>query len=228
MLVYYYCILAVLLIGLVCTLIIHLAHRKEGSESVGAAARHLGGKLKALKRTGKGAAEGHSHGKLAWAKRDNELRLARELHSVRTPWGWPKPSAEKSILNLNLSDAVQSFSDRLVRQKKQLESRTDKPHAKARGKENFRALIEDRYVPSTWNSPNEIQYRKVKPPRLRDPQAPLDQMDDFGIKQAELTRKKLQRAVTINADEAVTPKQGAKQDEFRYVGLKDVKQPWGW
>ena len=221
MLVYYYCILAVLLIGLVCALIIHLAHRKEGSESVVAAARRLGGNLK-----------DHSHGKLAWTKRDNELRLARELHSVRTPWGWPKPSAEKGMLNLSLSDAMQSFSDRLVRQKKQLESRTAEPRAKARakarGKESFRALIEDRYVPSTWNSPNEIQYRKVKPPRLRDPNAPLDQMDDFGIKQAELVRKKLKRVVTMNADEAVAPKQGAKQDEFRYVGLKDVKQPWGW
>ena len=213
MLAYYYCILAVLLIGLVCALIIHLAHRKEESESVVAAAKRLGGKL-----------QDHSHGKLAWAKRDNELRLARELHSVRTPWGWPNPSAEKGMPKLSLSDAMQSFSDRLVRQKKQLDGRTAEPRAKARGKESFRALIEDRYVPSTWNSPNEIQYRKVKPPRLRDPNAPLDQMDDFGIKQAELVRKKLQRVVTMNADEAVTP----KQDEFRYVGLKDVKQPWGW
>ncbi len=228
MLAYYYSILAVLLIGLVCALIIHLAHREEESESVVATAKRLGGKLKALKRTGKDAAEGHSHGKLAWAKRDKELRLARELHSVRTPWGWPRPSAEKGMLNLSLSDAMRSFSDRLVRQKKQLESGTAEPRAKARGKESFRALIEDRYVPSTWNSPNEIQYRKVKPPRLRDPHAPLDQMDDFGIKQAELVRKKLQRVVTMNADVAVTPKQGAKQDEFRYVGLKDVKQPWGW
>jgi hypothetical protein len=217
MLTYYYSVLAVLLLGLVCALIIHFAHRKEGSESVIAAARHLGGKLK-----------DHSHGKLAWANRDNELRLARQLHSVRTPWGWPKPSAQKGILNLSLSDALQSFSDRLVRQKKQLESRPAEPRAKARGKESFRALIEDRYVPSTWNSPNEIQYRKVKPPRLRDPNAPLDQMDDFGIKQAELVRKKLQRVITMNAGKAVAPKQGAKQNEFRYMGLKDVKQPWGW
>jgi len=220
MFAYYYSILAVLLIGLVCALIIHRAHKQEGSEIAGAAAKRLGGQLKASKSTRKVVVEDHSHDKLAWTERDNKLRLIRELDSVRTPWGWPKPSAEKGMLNLGLSEAMKSFSDRLVSRKNPLGNRTAKPRAK----ESFRALIEDRYVPSSWNSNNEIKYSKVKRPLLRDPNAPQDQMDDFGIKQAQLVRKKLQRVVTMNADAAVA----SKRDELRYVGLKDVKQPWGW
>jgi len=220
MFTYYYSILAVLLIGLVCALIIRRAHKQEGSELVGTAAKRLGGQLKASKRTGKVMVEDHSSDKLAWAERDKKHRLIREIDSVRTPWGWPKPSAEKGMLNLGLSEAMKSFSDRLVSRKSRLGNRTAKPRAK----ESIRAVIEERYVSTTWNSNNEIKYRKVKRPLLRDPNAQQDQMDDFGIKQAELVRKKLQRVVAMNADAVLA----SKRDELRYVGLKDVKQPWGW
>jgi hypothetical protein len=97
--------------------------------------------------------------------------------------------------------------------------------AESRGRESVRALIEDRYVPSKWNSPSEIEYRKVKPPLLRDPNAPHDQMDNFGVKQAELVRKKLQRVAKMNVAAAAA---AAGQRDFRYVSLQDVRQPWGW
>lgn len=79
-------------------------------------------------------------------------------------------------------------------------------------------------MPSNWNSPGEIECRKVKPLLLRDPKSPYDQMDNFGSKKAVKARKKLQRVVNMNVEAAAA----AKQDELRYIGLKDVKQPWGW
>lgn len=115
---------------------------------------------------------------------------------------------------------MKSFADSLVRRK----SRLAGPAGESRGRKSVRALIADRYVPSNRNSPNEIEYRKVKPPLLRDPNAPHDQMDNFGVKKAELVRKKLQRVVKINVEAATA----AKQNELQYAGLKDVKQPWGW
>jgi hypothetical protein len=191
MYLYYYCILAVLVIGLICLLIIHRTHRTGGSEA-GAA------------NTGRTSLERHSEGKLRWDAHDHENRLVRELHSVRTPWGWPRHKADMSKL----------------RRKNRLAGSS----AESRGRESVRALIEDRYVPAQWNSPSEIEYRKVKPPLLRDPNAPHDQMDNFGVKQAELVRKKLQRVAKMNVEAATA----ASQENLRYVGRKAVKQPWGW
>jgi hypothetical protein len=119
-----------------------------------------------------------------------------------------------------LSEPMKSFTDNLVRRKNRLAGSS----AESRGRESVRALIEDRYVPSKWNSPGEIEYRKVKPLLLRDPNAPHDQMDNFGVRQAELVRKKLQRVAKMNVAAAAA----ASQEDLRYVGAKDVKQPWGW
>ena len=115
---------------------------------------------------------------------------------------------------------MKSFTDNLVRRKGRLAGLT----TESRGRESVRALIEDRYVPSRWNSPGEIEYRKVKPPLLRDPNAPHDQMDNFGARQAEIVRKNIQRVAKMNIAAAAA----ASQEDLRYVGLKDVKQPWGW
>jgi hypothetical protein len=191
MFLYYYSILAVLVIGLICSLIIRRAHRK-GENKTGAAS------------TRRTLLERHSEDKLHWAARDQEHRLVRELYSVRTPWGWPRHKADMSKL----------------RRKNRLAGSS----AESRGRESVRALIEDRYVPAQWNSPSEIEYRKVKPPLLRDPNAPHDQMDNFGVKQAELVRKKLQRVAKMNVEAATA----ASQENLRYVGRKAVKQPWGW
>jgi len=207
MFVYYYCMLAVLVIGLVCLLIIHRTHREDKSE---------GG----VANTRRSWLEKHSEDKLLWATRDHEHRLVRELHSVRTPWGWPRHHAETDKPDSGLSEPMNSFTDSLLRRKKRLAG----PVGESRSRESIRALIEDRYVPSKWNSPNEIEYRKVKPPLLRNPHAPHDQMDNFGVKKAELVRKKLQRVAKMNVEAAVA----ASTEELRYVGLKDVKQPWGW
>lgn len=204
---YYYCIFAVLVIGLVCSLIIHRTHRADESET-------------GVPNTRQPWSERHSDDKLLWDKRDYEHRLVRELHSVRTPWGWPRHNADMGKPRSGLSEPMKTFSNSLVRRKNRLGGLS----AESRGREGIRALIEDRYVPTSWNSPNEIEYRKVKPPLLRDPKAPYDQMDNFGVRRAEVVRKKLQRVVKMNVEAAAA----ARQDELRYVGLKDVKQPWGW
>jgi hypothetical protein len=209
MFLYYYAILAVLVIGLVCLLVIHRAHREDESET-GAA------------NTMRTLPEIHSEDKLLWAARDQQHRLVRELDSVRTPWGWPRHKADLSKRDSGLSEPMKSFTDSLVRRKNRLAGSS----AESRGRQSVRALIEDRYVPSKWNSPSEIEYRKVKPPLLRDPNAPHDQMDNFGVKQAELIRKKLQRVAKMNVEAAAAAAAG--QRDFRYVSLKDVKQPWGW
>ena len=207
MFVYYYCILAVLAIGLLCLLIIHRAHREDESETGVANVRQTW-------------LEKHSDDKLLWARRDHEHRLVRELHSVRTPWGWPQHNSDMDKPGSGLSEPMKSFTDGLLRRKNRLAGSA----GELRGRESIRALIEDRYVPSNWNSPNEIEYRKVKPPLLRDPNAPHDQMDNFGVKKAELVRKKLQRVVKMNVGAAAA----ARQHELRYVDVKYVKQPWGW
>jgi hypothetical protein len=207
MFLYYYCFLAVLVIGLICLLIIHRTHRTGESETGTA-------------NTGRTLPERHSEDKLLWASRDHEQRLVRELDSVRTPWGWPRHKADLSKRGSGLSEPMKSFTDSLVRRRNRLAGAS----TESRGRESVRALIEDRYVPSKWNSPSEIEYRKVKPPLLRDPNAPYDQMDNFGVRQAKLVRKKLQRVARMNVEAAVA----ASKEDHRYVGIKDVKQPWGW
>lgn len=208
MFVYYYSILAVLFIGLVCLLIIHRAHRRDESEAGFVNTRQKWSKK-------------HSDDKLLWAKRDHEHRLVREIHSIPTPWGWPQhTAADRGKAVSALPKPVQSFTDGILRRK----GRMAGVSAESRSRESMRTLIEDRYVPSNWNSPNEIEYRKVKPPLLRDPNAPHDQMDNFGSRKAVKVRKKLQRVVNMNVEAAAA----AKRDELRYVGVKDVKQPWGW
>jgi hypothetical protein len=207
MFTYHYFILAVLVFGLIVSRIIHRARRKGESEPGAAATR------RALRKR-------HSEDQLLWAARDHEQRLVRELHSVRTPWGWPRHKTDVSKRGSGLSKPMKSFTDSLLRRKSRLAGSS----VESRGRESVRALIEDRYVPSKWNSPSEIAYRKVKPPLLRDPNAPHDQMDNFGVKQAEMVRKKLQRVARMNVAAAAA----ASQEDLRYVGLKDIKQPWGW
>ena len=220
MFVYYYCFLAVLVLGLICSLMVRRVHREEPGGAVAPDAHRPGVESGAAKTNRYGAATNQSVGKEVWEARERALRLERELHSVRVPWGWPKHSPVGSKRKSGPSNAMKWFSDRVANRKTRLER---KP-ARSRSKENLRAFIEDRYVPAKWNSPSEIAYRKVKPPLLRDPNAPHDQMDNFGIKPAELVRKKLQRVVKMDVEAAVA----AEQDELRYVNREFVKQPWGW
>ncbi len=217
---YYYAFLAVLLLGLICAFIIRHVHRAKDFATADSGANRPGSKSKTSQTQRKVVYESHSAAKRVSAARDDALRLERELHTVRTPWGWPQHSSDKVKSKSQSSRAMNFFTDRLVQQKKNLES---KP-AESRARESLRALIEDRFVPAKWNSPNEIEYRKVKPPMLRDPRAPHDQMDNFGVKQTEVVRSKLLRVAGMNVDALVA----SKRDELRYVRLKNVKLPWGW
>jgi hypothetical protein len=76
----------------------------------------------------------------------------------------------------------------------------------------------------------EIEYQKVKRPLLRDPNEPFDQLDNLGSVEAHRLRQKLQFLSAMNPD-TVQPgekNKNGKKIEFRYVELKDLKQPWGW
>lgn len=115
---------------------------------------------------------------------------------------------------------MRKFTDRLVREK-QL--------AQPGSSGSIRALLEDRYRPATRDM-TEIPYHKVKRPLLRNPSEPFDQMDNLGRAESQRLRQKLQFLSAMNADSAEQgdTNKNRKKVEFRYVELKDLKQPWGW
>jgi len=115
---------------------------------------------------------------------------------------------------------MQSLTERLLREKDLVSS----PSADPRISGSIRALLEDRYGRVDRQSMAEIEYQKVKPPRLRDPSEPHDQMDNFGTSEAERIRQKLKLLNAMNG----VPAAVEEPKELRYVDLKDVKRPWGW
>jgi hypothetical protein len=148
----------------------------------------------------------------------------KEKAQYRTPWGWPGAEKE-SAQQPHISDTVRTFTDRLVRQKQLVQS--DRTAASG----SIRALLEDRYGPVDRGMA-EIPYHKVKRPLLRDPAEMHDQLDNLGSAEARQLRKKLQFLSAMNNEQqAGGQSDGLKKSrkvEFRYVELKDLKQPWGW
>lgn len=149
--------------------------------------------------------------------------IARELQRTPTPWGWAnhktnnRPDAERT----GLSAAMQSLTDRLVREKTLVNGSRD-PRADG----SLRALLEDRYAPVNKEHMTEVEFTKVKRPLLRDPSEPHDQMDNFGSRDAGRIRTKVGPvAVVAPPGKSATAR---REEDFRYIEIKDVKQPWGW
>jgi len=115
---------------------------------------------------------------------------------------------------------MQLLTDRLLKEKDLVSRASADPRISG----SIRALLEDRYGRVNRQSMAEIEYQKVKPPRLRDPSEPHDQMDNFGTREAERIRQKLKLLTAMNG----VPAAAEEAKELRYVELKDIKRPWGW
>ncbi|MDZ4728828.1 MAG: hypothetical protein SH820_02675 [Xanthomonadales bacterium] len=214
---YIYYILAILVIGLVCTNAVRFVTRSQNPDLV----LHYQARKKAARQLAAG---------LASEKQDQQpafppIKSLRERHQEklhhRTPWGWPG-AYKQNAQQQRVSESVRNFTDRLVREKQLVQT------GRASTNGSIRALLEDRYGPVDRGM-QEIQYRKVKRPLLRDPGEQYDQLDNLGSVESRQLRKKLQFLSAMKNDEAEQGNvKGTKKVEFRYVELKDLKQPWGW
>jgi hypothetical protein len=147
-----------------------------------------------------------------------ETIIKRELKQVPTPWGWPGSDvsqvSRRDVRNRNGS--LQAWIDHLVSKKRTV----DDDDYRSRKDASLRALLEDRYGRPA--KPSEVEYRRVKPPRLRDPGRPYDQEDNFPSGRTEQIVAGLDRLPGKPA-----PAQGGRAAR-RAGGLKNVKTPWGW
>jgi len=212
-------IMAVLVIGLVCFTMIRLIARRGNSHSL----QRYYENQKALALAKKAALRKSGKRTKRTAKEitaaPSRATLHREIQQVRTPWGWP--NAQSGNTPTGLTGSMQSLTDRLIREKKLTRTRSND----LRASNSVRALLEDRYGRVNRDQPTTVEYRKVKKPLLRDPSEPHDQMDNFGVSEAERIRKKL-RNVSSMTHIGTSPRK--PKSEHRYVNVKDIKQPWGW
>lgn len=151
--------------------------------------------------------------------------LQRQLKNVPTPWGWPgsitRPAAAEGhpmrSPGIQLaSGGLQRWIDQLMAEKRTVDDREylESRHAA------LRSMIEDRFGRSP--QPQEMAYRKVKPPRLMDPERPHDQMDNFPSGKTERIVSGLKQL-----PDAARPMQSALAAR-RSASLGDIKTPWGW
>jgi hypothetical protein len=141
---------------------------------------------------------------------------------VSAPWGWPghqKLNGDNAA-RPGASARMQSFVNRLVRQRELVSSPSNNPRISG----SVRALLEDRYGRINKDGMESIEYSKVKRPLLRDPSEFYDQMDDFDSRESDRIQLKIMNVVSMSSHEGFPP----KNPDFRYVAIKDVKQPWGW
>jgi len=145
----------------------------------------------------------------------------RELQKVPIPWGWPgHTTSDADGSGLHLSDSMRSFTDRLIRQKELVNGRALDP----RSSRSVRALLEDRYAPVNSASMRSIEYQAVKAPLLRDPSAPIDQMDSFGTRGLKPNPNRMQNQARMKANAAGMLRNG----RIKSLDIKDIKLPWGW
>lgn len=129
--------------------------------------------------------------------------LDREKLRVPTPWGWPgQPARRKSSAGSASEDARRSRS--------------------------IRALLEDRFAPVRARDSQALEYSKVKPPLLRDPTGPHDQMDNFGAAGAERINGRLTTVKPLQDPAKLASKNPASAMKEGRRRLEGVKQPWGW
>lgn len=140
--------------------------------------------------------------------------LQRELRQVPTPWGWPGSDSHARLNGSAQHRSLNEWVDWLISEKRTV----DDDDYLARRNASVRALIEDRY--GRVVEPTRQVYEKVKPPRLRDPAAPHDQMDNFPSGKADrivsgLTRQPGKPLAT-----------GLRRGQ--QPALREVRTPWGW
>ena len=150
--------------------------------------------------------------------------LERERKHVPTPWGWPGSDLHGAGRTHHGVDgsfevahpgALRRWVDHLVAEKRTVQDESYVTRREA----SLRALLEDRYGRSV--KATEVAYRKVKPPLLRDPSAPHDQMDNFPSGKTDQIVSGLDRQPDAPAPASDRP--------LRKTGsLKEVKTPWGW
>ena len=155
----------------------------------------------------------------------SQQALHRELKPVPTPWGWPGhvvSVAPKSHGRLDahevhgISESLHHFVDHLFSEKQTIDER----ELLLRKNAAMQALLEERYGKAS--TMQEVQYQKVKPPRLRDPGEPYDQMDNFPSGKLNGIVARISRQPSAPAD---LQKQGPLRKSSE---LKEIITPWGW
>ena len=151
--------------------------------------------------------------------------LNRDLRSVPVPWGWPGSDVRAgnglngAACGQNANGTprpLQHWIDRLISEKRTV----DDSEYQLRRIASLRAMLEDRFGRAA--RPTEMAYQPVRPPLLRDPSRPYDQMDNFPGGQTDRIVAKLQRQPGTTAQVRVPAKARAN------VPLRDIKTPWGW
>jgi hypothetical protein len=155
------------------------------------------------------------------------LVLRRELLHVPTPWGWPghqRPASASSRIDASpnsqevhgAGESIYHFVDRLFSEKHTVDSQ----EYLLRKDASLRAMVEDHFGRAC--TMQEIRYRAVKPPRLRNPAEPHDQMDNFPSGKVD------QIAARIPKQPKFTRVLKPQTPVRKTVGLEDIKTPWGW
>jgi len=155
-----------------------------------------------------------------------QVVLQRQLRNVPTPWGWPgsvnRPVARDAhpIVTTGTpvsSSVFQRWIDHLMAEKRTVE---DQEYQESRHAA-LRAMVEDRFGRGA-PQPQEMAYRKVRPPKLADPGRPHDQMDNFPSgKTDQIVSGLKQQPGAIRQDQNVLTTR-------RKACLGDIKTPWGW
>jgi len=218
---YLYYVLVVLVIGLISFGVVRIATRSKNPDLLMQYEARKKSLKQAVEQSKKNPDSIHAGLARTSANKSGQDRYVEKTH-YRTPWGWP--GAERQNNSPGVSESVRNFADRLVSKKQVLQSGSSSP-------DSIRALLEDRYG-AVNKDMTEVPYQKVKRPLLRDPSEQHDQLDNLGRAESRKLRKKLQFLSAIsNQDlekENASGEKRANKVEFRYVELKDLKQPWGW
>ena len=212
----YYSLIILCLLAIVIFLVRLPGHASLANDpmSLANAARQRRLKEQKLKRdsTLKGASVEYQN------KQKNPV-IQRELSNIRTPWGWPTHGNSESTQNgaHDTYDAMHRFTDKLMRGKTTVDDQAYQEKRSA----CLKALLEDRY--GRASKMTEIDYRKIKAPRLRDPQAAHDQMDNFLNGKSEQLTAKLKRTTRKHTG-SVRPVRTEAGPAVR----TNLKTPWGW
>lgn len=144
---------------------------------------------------------------------------ARQLQTVRTPWGWPQhgQSSKQKTTHAEMSHSLRGLADKLLNPKK---TKEDQDYLEKRNA-SIRALLEDRY--GRASRMKEMPYQKVKAPLLRDPSRPYDQLDSMPSSKADMVVSRLSR----QSSSAKAIKLSASKLNQAADG-KHIKTPWGW
>lgn len=203
-----------ILVGLCCYQVRVLGHASR----LAAMVRRPGKEESAMEKPG-------STGSTDQLNQANEV-FQRELLKVPIPWGWPGnptvnglhhiPPGKNAPAPTQDPAALHRWVDHLVSAKQT----TDNGEYLRRRESSMRALLEDRFVsPSHMKA---IDYQETKPPLLRDPSEPHDQMDNFPSGHVSKIESKL-KGQTGGVSLGDT-----KTKTLVYEESPPIRTPWGW